>query len=124
MTRLSDGGCGFVRRRNGMPFAEAITGTCRGPETFAYGRTLRTAFSGGRFASGCFSSGFGGGGGGGGRRVGGARVSPSGSVEISRVRAPTLAALLVLEASRWSRVWTELAACTAAQQSNAPRSRP
>jgi hypothetical protein len=35
MTRLSAGGCGFVRRRKGTPFAEARTGTRRGPEVFA-----------------------------------------------------------------------------------------
>jgi hypothetical protein len=34
-----------------MPFPVASTGTCRGPEVRAYGRTLRTARSGGRQAS-------------------------------------------------------------------------
>lgn len=42
------GGWGFVRRKKGTPFAVAMTGTRRGPEVFAYGRTLRTARSGGR----------------------------------------------------------------------------
>lgn len=40
-----------MRRRKGIPFAEDIIGTWRGPEVFAYGRTFKTAFSGGRHAS-------------------------------------------------------------------------
>jgi hypothetical protein len=40
-----------MRRRKGTPFAEARMGTRRGPEVWAYGRTLRTARSAGRHAS-------------------------------------------------------------------------
>jgi hypothetical protein len=38
----------LVSRRKGTPLAEASMGTRRGPDVFAYGRTLRTALSGGR----------------------------------------------------------------------------
>lgn len=86
-----------MRRRKGTPFADASTGTRRGPEVFAYGRTLRTAFSGGRHASrslggfgGASRSGF----------AGGVHTSPRGSWETSCVRMLALAVSPVVEASR------------------------
>lgn len=84
-----------------MPFAEASMGTWRGPEVCAYGRTLRTAFSGGRRASRSLR-----GSGGVSRRgfIGRVRVRAQGSWETSRVRMLMLVASPVAEASRWSSV--------------------
>lgn len=87
-----------------MPFAPAITGTLRAPVTFAYGRALRTARSGGRTARGCFPDGCCGGGGGGGRRDGGALVRPRGRVAMSRESEELLAVSPAVEASSLSMV--------------------
>lgn len=86
-----------MKRRKGTPFAEANTGTRRGPEVFAYGRTLRTALSGGRHASRSLG-GFGGVSRG--SFLEGVRVRPRGSWEISRARVLALAVSRVAEASR------------------------
>lgn len=88
-----------MRRRKGTPFAEAIIGTWRGPEVCAYGRTLRTARSGGRLAKRSL------GGSGGGRGLGiELRVNPRGSSETNRVRTPALLVSPAADASKWSSV--------------------
>lgn len=51
---LNSAGCGFPRRKNGMPFAEAKTGTRRRPDTLAYGRTSNTFLVGGEHSSSSF----------------------------------------------------------------------
>jgi hypothetical protein len=97
------GGWGLVSRRKGTPFAEARIGTRRGPEVFAYGRTLRTARSGGRHSI---------------RSLGGVggelktlncgvRVMLRESPATICFRSPTLEVSPAEDASRWSRVWVQ-----------------
>lgn len=103
MTLLRDSGCGFFKRRKGTPFAETNMGTWRGPDVFSYGRTLRTARSGGKMARGCLTDLSGGGGWG--RRCGGARVRPRGREGIRLFKRSMLLGFPVEDESRWSRTW-------------------
>lgn len=97
------GGWGLVSRRKGTPLAEASIGTRRGPDVFAYGRTLRTARSGGRQSSRSL-----GGVGDEGNILGcGVRVMLRESRETNVFKIPTLVVSPAEDASRRSRVCTQ-----------------
>jgi hypothetical protein len=93
-----------VRRKNGIPFAEARIGIWRRPLVRAYGRTLRTARSRGSTASGCLVGGDERSGEGEGR-TGGKRFRPLGRAGIIAVSDEIGLLLSVVEAVRRSRIY-------------------